>query len=122
MSKRRAIPLGALCAALVREVLKIPHEHAKLMTAHQMLSLIARDHIIAKAHGGTDDHWNIDPISIIAHRIKTSEIDIPRIAKTKRLARRGPVVRECGEKRTPTGKWRKGRKLQSRNDLRRRPK
>jgi hypothetical protein len=65
----------------------IPYTKAKRLTEDQVIKLFEWDHYpILKAHGGVDAHYNLEPIPKEVHREKTSTIDIPQIAKTKRLA------------------------------------
>lgn len=64
----------------------IPHEHAKLMSADQIISLFQFDHYpIRHEAGGPDEPWNLVPRMIVPHRIKTAKIDIPEAAKIKRI-------------------------------------
>jgi hypothetical protein len=88
---RKEPTLTAKLAACIRELLGIPYEHAKLMTDDQMISLIQFDHIhhhaLNKHEPWVDEHWNLDPLTIMIHRVKTRTIDVPQIAKTKRLTR-----------------------------------
>jgi hypothetical protein len=65
----------------------VPYDDAKAMGETNFLSLFAFDHNIRHAEDGTDDFWNLAPMLIPAHRKKTAEIDVPSIAKTKRLAK-----------------------------------
>lgn len=67
----------------------IPYEDAKLLSDDQVLSLFQWDHWpIRKEAGGSDEHHNLRPMLIADHRKKTSEIDQPQIAKTKRIQAR----------------------------------
>lgn len=92
MSTRDHISLTTKLAAAICELLAIPHEHAKLMSEDQVLSLVQWDHYpIRKADGGEDKHYNIVPKTIMAHREKTSEIDVPQIAKAKRIRANGAL-------------------------------
>lgn len=88
---RKEPTLKAKLAAAVRELLGIPFEHAQLMTEDQMLSLIQWDHILYHSQNrddpDVDSHWNLDPLTIKGHRIKTAKKDVPQIAKTKRIAK-----------------------------------
>lgn len=87
MSKRAHIPLIEKAAALAAQVLEIPYEHRVLMTAEQVLSLLHFDHDpVPHAHGGADKHFNLTGLAIMGHREKTAKIDVPMIAKTKRIA------------------------------------
>jgi hypothetical protein len=82
---RKEPTLTAKLAAAIRELFQIPHEHAKLMTDDQVLSLVQWHHIEYHATGGSDEHWNLDPLTIKGHKARTAKIDVPQIAKTKRL-------------------------------------
>lgn len=57
------------------------------MTADQLLSLFEWHHNEYHATEGSDEHWNIEPMTIKGHRARTAKIDIPQIAKTKRIQR-----------------------------------
>ena len=72
-------------AATLRELFKIPYDHAKLMSADQVISLANFDHIVLHAHGGSDEHHNLQPLLIADHRKKTAEVDVPRFAKGERI-------------------------------------
>jgi len=65
----------------------IPHEHAKQMSAEQIISLYQFDHYPIRAcDGGPFRPWNLRPLLIAEHRRKTAEIDHPAIAKDKRVS------------------------------------
>jgi hypothetical protein len=90
----------------------IPHEHAKLMSAEQIVSLFQfHHHPIPHEAGGPDEPWNLDPILIMAHRKETAKVTVPQIAKTRHLIaaqeefRRKVLERPCGAKRERTGRW-----------------
>lgn len=88
MSSRAHISdkVGLAAALLQLPGADIPLEHAKLMTADQIISLFHRDHWpIRKEAGGPDEPWNLHWKPIMVHREKTAKIDIPEIAKGKRL-------------------------------------
>lgn len=92
MSKRDHISLTVKLAAallMLRDEngeLLIPHEHAKLMSADQIISLYQFDHYpIRKDDDGPDEPWNLEPKGIMRHRKKTAEIDVPQMAKADRL-------------------------------------
>jgi hypothetical protein len=73
-----------LLAAALLALGHIPHEHAKLMTAAQVISLFQFDHYpIRKADGGPDEPWNLRPLGIMAHRVKTAEKDAPEMARNR---------------------------------------
>lgn len=102
MSKRAHIRGDELLAAALRDLWRIPHDHAKQMTAKQIISLGHRDHYpIPKANGGPDDHWNIRWRLIKEHREKTAKVDIPAIAKGKRIRRREAEHQERMAERSP---------------------
>lgn len=89
----------------------IPHDDAKRMTEDQVLSLFQWDHYpIRKADGGSDAHHNLTPRLIVPHRQKTATVDVPQLAKTRRLIeaqeefRRKVLARPCGQKRERSGK------------------
>lgn len=93
MASRDHLSLTTLLAAAIRDLLGVPYEHAKLMTAEQMISLVHRDHYPIRRDDGlklgmsveeVDHHSNITLRTIMAHREKTAAVDIPQIAKTKR--------------------------------------
>ena len=136
MSRRDHISLTTKLAAAICIVLDIPHEHQKLMTADQVLSLVQWDHWPIRRDDGlalgmsleeVDRFSNLFPRPIMAHREKTSKIDIPQIAKSRRIL-------AAAERRTtppqehpkPRSRWPQGRKIASRqidatNRKRRRP-
>ena len=88
MTRSRKEPtLKAKLAATLRELLRIPYDEARLLTADQIISRVEFHHIHYHAQDGVDDHWNLDPLPKAEHRARTAKIDIPQIAKTKRLAR-----------------------------------
>ena len=66
----------------------ISYEESKQLTTDQIISRFQFDHGIAHAHGGEAEPWNLTPLPLDVHREKTSKIDIPRIAKAKRLQRK----------------------------------
>jgi hypothetical protein len=74
-------------AAALRELLQIPYEHAKLMSPEQIESLVEWHHIHYHADGHGVEHWNLDPLPRAGHKARTAKIDIPQIAKTKRISK-----------------------------------
>lgn len=87
MRKRAHIRMIDKAAALAAQVLDIPYDHRVLMSAEQVMSLLHFDHDpIPHTHGGPDEHFNLTGLSIMAHRQKTAKIDVPQIAKTRRIA------------------------------------
>jgi hypothetical protein len=90
MSDRRRPNLAEKLASVLleREALRgepIELSVAKQMTAHQICSLFEFDHATHFANGGWTHPTNITARFIQAHREKTRKIDIPAIAKGKRI-------------------------------------
>lgn len=87
---RKAVSLKSKLAAALRELAEIPMDHARQMTADQVISLFQFNHILLhrdhQHEPWVDDHWNIEPLLIKAHRERTAKIDVPQIAKTKRIS------------------------------------
>ena len=97
----------------------IPHEHQKLMSVDQILSLWQWDHYpVRYENGGTTHPSNIRPLFRRAHIDVTAKVDKPASAKSKRIVdseakfRRRVLARAAGEKPKPS-RW-GSRKLQSR--------
>lgn len=87
MTRKRKDPtLKDKLAATLRELGRIPYDHARLMTADQVISLFQFDHGIYHVHEGSDEHWNLTPLFIMPHREKT-KVDIKQIRKTDRISR-----------------------------------
>lgn len=87
MSRPRKEPtLKDKLAAALREIAQIPMDHARLMTADQMLSLFQFHHILYHTDSGIDEHWNLEPMLIRPHRERTAKIDVPQIARTRRIS------------------------------------
>jgi len=82
---RKDPPLREKLAAALRELFQIPHEHAKQMSAEQIMSLVQFDHNEYHAHDGSDEHWNLTPMLILPHREKT-KTDIKVIRKVDRIS------------------------------------
>jgi hypothetical protein len=90
---------AALCSLLHvdeegRLVPIIPHEDAKNMHEDQILSLFHFDHFpIAKAFDGPETHWNLRPLLIKEHRVKTATKDAKEIAKGRRITKHNEEFR-----------------------------
>ncbi|MBR0941037.1 hypothetical protein [Bradyrhizobium liaoningense] len=88
----------------------IPHEDAVKMTEDQVLSLFRFDHGLYHAQDGSDEFWNLTPMLIEAHNVKTRRRDIPQIAKTRRIEkaqeefRARLLAKDRGEPRLPS-RW-----------------
>lgn len=124
MTKRAHISLKTKLAAALLTMMRpdddgnlvriISHEEAKRLTADQILARYHFDHYpIRKADGGEDVPWNLEPRPIAEHRKKTDEIDVPQIAKQKRIRGETRNGRRAKIPSRPNA-WAKGRKLQSR--------
>ena len=86
MSRRAHISLETKLAAALLTLGDVPYEHAKQMSARQIISLYQWDHYpVLKAHDGPDEPWNLVPRLIRPHREK-SRRDTSVAAKVKRLA------------------------------------
>jgi hypothetical protein len=73
----------------------IPFSEAQRMTEDQIIALFHFDHYpIPHAQGGPDAPWNLVPTLRPEHAEKTAKIDIPQIAKTKRLSREHEEFRQ----------------------------
>src|SRR3990172_12915997 len=89
---RRAPNLSARCASalLDLQVLRgapIDREMAKAMTAGEIIALFHADHDGEYACHGADNHPAKLTLRLIAdHQRKTAKVDIPAIAKGKRLS------------------------------------
>ncbi len=65
------------------------------MSAEQIISLFAFDHYpIRHEAGGPDEPWNLQPRLILEHRIKTATVDVPEIAKIKRVTKKQEEFRQ----------------------------
>jgi len=65
----------------------ISSKEAPLLTADQIIARFHFDHYpIPHAEGGPDEPWNLDPVPTADHKKKTATIDVPGIAKRKRVA------------------------------------
>lgn len=103
----------------------IPYREAKTLTEDEILSRFDWHHFpIAKADGGPDKHWNIQPMVRADHKTETAKVTIPTVAKGKRITkdqeefRRRLLAKDAGEPKAPS-KW-SARKLQSRSTFERR--
>ena len=111
MAKREHVSLKTKLAAALLEVdryqngsLCIPFEHSKAMSVDQICSLWVFDHWpLRKADGGTDHPSNLTPRLIAAHREKTAKVDVPEMAKSKRIVRKQEVHHARME--TSTDSW-----------------
>ena len=66
----------------------LTHAEAKALSEDQILSLFHWEHgVVPHAEGGEDVHYNLEPMLIAPHRKKTATVDVPGIAKRKRVAK-----------------------------------
>jgi hypothetical protein len=130
--KRKHISLKVKLASALLKMLKagedgklrpvIPFDESKTLSADQIISRFHfNHHPIPHACGGPDEPWNLDPEPVAYHREITAKVDIPRIAKEKRVIKGQAAHRlalnakAAGElSASSSSKWPKGRKLQSR--------
>lgn len=128
MAKRAHISLKTKLAAAICQLFAIPHEDAKVMSEEQVLSLAHWDHYpILHAHGGPDVHWNLMARLILSHREK-SKADTTTVYKVYRIEDKwAAFTRRMAEKTMPPPysaqprhTFPQGRKIKSRNDLRKR--
>lgn len=120
MTRRAHISDRTKLAALVCELLAIPHEHQLLMHQDHVLSLVHWDHYpVPKALGGSDRFSNLRALLVATHRVITAKRDVPTIAKVKRLARANDdsvnrlLAKQPGVPIARNGRW-PSRKMQSR--------
>lgn len=126
MSRTR-ISDRTLLAHCLSRLLDIPHAHQVLMHEDQMISLAERDHWPKPvAEGGTNHFSNVWARGIREHREKTRKVDVPGIAKRKRIradeAEHQAALRRkllgpspFADLRPRPSRWPQGRKLQSRS-------
>lgn len=84
MAKRKRISDRTKLAAALLALGHVPHEHAKLMTADQIISLYHFDHNILHALDPIDEPWNLAPVLIAPHRQKSRK-DTGIVAKVRRV-------------------------------------
>ena len=71
----------------------IPYEDAKGMTCDEIIEKFDFDHGIHHAIDGPHEHWNYTARMRASHRVKSAKIDIPQIAKTKRITAKEEAFR-----------------------------
>lgn len=120
VKKRGYISLRTKLAACVASMF-LTHDEAVLLSEDQVLSLVHWDHtVIPHAEDGPDVFWNLGPALIGGHRVKTATVDVPGIAKRKRVSKaheefRARMLAPRDERPERKSSFQKGRKLQSRN-------
>lgn len=65
----------------------ISYEESKRLGPDEIIARFDFDHGVHEAIDGPTAPWNLTPRPRREHRAKTSAVDIPQIAKTKRLAK-----------------------------------
>jgi acetyl-CoA acetyltransferase len=86
LSDRAHISLREKLAAALAWYEGIPYEDAQKMSAEQCISLFQFDHWPhRKCDGGSDHFSNLRPMFIGEHRKKTATVDLPAIAKDRRI-------------------------------------
>ena len=113
MTKRSYVPLPERLAATLACLL--PQEQRddlrrRKVKAEAVLALFHFDHVIFHAHGGADKWWNLDPKLVAEHREKTAKIDVPAIAKGKRITRANDeffrrLLAKSEGQQAPASKW-----------------
>jgi hypothetical protein len=89
---RKSISKAEKLAAALLEIQRlrgdpIDRDHAKEMSADQICSLFQWDHAAGYVASGADNHpTGLTPLLIAEHRHKTATLDVPAIAKGKRLS------------------------------------
>lgn len=89
---RKSISMAEKLAAALLEIQRlrgdpIDREHAKEMSAKFIISLFHFDHAAGYVASGADNHpTGLTPLLIAEHRHKTATLDVPAIAKGKRLS------------------------------------
>lgn len=118
--KRGHITLKTKLAAAIG-ALFLTYDERRLLSEDQVLSLVNWDHDpIPHAEDGTDDHFNLVPLLIGGHRAKTATVDVPGIAKRKRVSQahaefRTLILTPRDQRPECKSSFPKGRKMQSRN-------
>lgn len=94
MASRKHISLKTKLAAAICQLF-LTHDEAVALSEDQVLSLVNWDHYpVPHAHGGPDAHYNLLASLIPAHREKTAKVDVPMIAKTRRVSREHEEFRQ----------------------------
>jgi hypothetical protein len=83
VTERKSPNLETKLASALLALGLVPYEDAKAMGRTNFLSLWNYDHNIRHIEDGTAEFWNLTPLLIPAHRIKTATIDAPAIAKNR---------------------------------------
>jgi hypothetical protein len=114
MTGRAYIPYPERLAAALACLL--PQEHRddlrqRMVDSAAVLGLFHFHHITFHANRGSDFWWNLHPMLNASHRERTRTVDIPAIAKGKRLTfkheefRRRILAKEPGKSARPPSRW-----------------
>jgi hypothetical protein len=129
------LEVDRLRSLIERDYERIPREIAAQLTAYQINSLFHFDHDAGFACHGTNNHpTKLTPKLIPEHWEKTRKVDQGVIAKVERISKEHRdfqarvLAKKTGQGSAPprpkawrwskASQWPKGRKLQSRNNLR----
>lgn len=83
---RKHISLKTKLAAVICQLF-LTHDEAVALSEEQALQLVNWDHYpVPHAEGGPDTHFNLMAVLVPGHKEKTAKIDIPGIAKRKRVS------------------------------------
>jgi hypothetical protein len=125
--KRAHISLTTKLASALLALGHVPHEHAKLMSAEQIISLFQFHHYpIPSSLGGPDEPWNLQPELIGRHRHITTKdngtgrSDVTMIARERRIERERTDPKPTRKIAARVNPWPKGRKIQNRGFEKRR--
>ncbi len=86
MNRSRHISLREKLASALLMLARIPYDEAKKMTAADIIGRFDFHHGIPFSEGGENVFWNLTPLWREQHREQTAHVDVPRIAKNKRVA------------------------------------
>lgn len=129
MAARKHISLKTKLAAAIG-ALFFTYDERKELSEDQILSLIQWDHDPiphTPPYNGPDTHENLTPRLIVPHRVKTATVDIPRIAKGRRVAKAeqefiNRLLTPRMDRKPKKSSFPQGRKMQSGNTFRRKDK
>jgi hypothetical protein len=103
----------------------VPYDDAKIMHEKHIISLYDFHHNKRASEDGGNHFSNLEPMLRAAHRERTRKIDVPEIAKNKRIQRKQQEFlrslwrKDAGESRLrPRSQWPAGRKIESKRKWR----
>ncbi len=117
MARRRAISLKTKLASALLALGHIPYDDAVLMSEDQFISLYHFDHAKLHAIDPDDRFFNLTPMLIAEHRIKSRK-DTSIVAKTKRIESKwkaftATMATPRAKRKKPKSRW-PSRKIQNR--------